>query len=297
MCTAVVSDGFFGRTLDVERSYGEKVVRVEGDAELRFLHEATVKEHPRMIGMGIGGREMPLFFDAMNDAGLCAAALNFCKNAVYHEPKSGAHNVASFEFIPWILANCKTIDEAFLLLGETNITNESISKELKATPLHWMIADKERCLAVESVSTGLEIYENDLGVLTNDPPFFYHLNHISNFLNLNSNVPNNTLCPSVAIKPYSRGLGAFGLPGDYSSSSRFVRAVFAREHTKSLENTIDSRKNRFFHIMNSVSVPYGCVKTETGEDSYTVYTSCMDIENKCYNFTTYMCGKIQSYFF
>ena len=293
MCTAIYSDGFFGRTLDIERSFGEEVVITPKDFRLSFLREPAKETHMAMIGMATVREGMPLYFDAMNEAGLCIAALNFPKNAVYNPWREDMFNVASFELIPWVLSASSSVSEAVELLRKTNITNDNFSSELMATPLHWMISDREKSITVEPTRSGLEIYENPFGVLTNNPPFSYHINHISNFMHLTSNMPKNTLCSSVDLEPYSRGMGALGLPGDFSSSSRFVRAVFAKEHTTSLKNEKNDRINRFFHIMDTVSVPYGCVKTDAGENSYTLYTSCMDVETKTYYFTTYMCRKIQ----
>lgn len=47
------------------------------------------------------------------------AGLNFVGNAAYSEPdlkglngESNIENVAVFEFIPWILSQCATVDEA-----------------------------------------------------------------------------------------------------------------------------------------------------------------------------------------
>ena len=294
MCTAISTDGLFGRTLDVERSYGEEVVITPRDYRIDLVREPAIKFHQSMIGMATVREGRPLYFDAMNESGLCIAALNFPKNAVYNPPRENMNNVASFEFIPWVLCNSSSVAQAVELLKRTNITNDNFSAELSSTPLHWLVSDKVRSITVESVESGLRIYENSFGVLTNNPPFSYHIEHISNFVHLNPNVPKNTLCPRVEVELYSRGMGAMGLPGDFSSTSRFVRAVYAKTHTESLKNSKNDRIYRFFHIMDTVNVPFGCVKTETGENSYTLYTSCMDMETKTYYFTTYMCRKIQS---
>ena len=284
MCTAVCDGGLFGRTLDLEYSYSEAAVITPRNFEFRFLCGKTLKNHPAIIGIAYVTRNFPLYYDAMNEAGLCIAGLNFPGNATYFKPREDKYNVASFEVIPWVLSKCRSVREAVELLWNTNITGESFSSDLAATPLHWLISDKKESVTVESVESGLMIYDNPYGVLTNNPPFNYHTMYISNFMSLDSFQSKNTLAREVEMSHYSRGMGAIGLPGDYSSSSRFVRAVFAKEHTS---DRCAHNINRFFHILDTVTVPKGCVKTDEGKDVMTVYSSCVDMDSLEYHFTTY----------
>ena len=295
MCTAVSINGethLFGRTLDVDCSYGESVIITPRNFRLEFLHEKAEKSHLAMIGIGCVRDGVPLYFDAMNESGLSAAGLNFTISAKYHPFADGLHNIASFEVISWVLSQCKTLCDAKELLKSTNITSDNFSAALPTTPLHWIIADKTGAITVESVSSGLEIHENSLGVLTNEPPFNYHVTHLSDFLQLTPNAPKNNICRELTLAPYSRGMGAMGLPGDFSSSSRFVRAFFVKSH---IETSPESDEiNRFFHVMNSVSIPLGCSKNEYGQNMYTLYTSCADSSSLTYHFTTYSDCQIRS---
>ena len=99
---------------------------------------------------------------------------------------------------------------------------------MPAAPLHWMLADRERCLVLEAVEEGLKIYENPFGVLTNNPPFPYHRENMRNYLNLTAGSPCNRLSEELELIPYGQGLGALGLPGDASPASRFVKTVFLK---------------------------------------------------------------------
>lgn len=288
MCTVICDNKLFGRTLDLEYSYDEKVVTVPRNYKFR-ISEEVIESHPAIIGVAHVCDEIPLFYDAINELGLGVAGLNFPGNAVYHIPQENKNNIASFEVIPWILCKCESVDDAEKLLSNTVITNRAFSASLQPTPLHWLISDKNRSITVESTDDGLKIYNNPFGVMTNNPPFPYHMTHISDYLNVDSNPSKNTLCPSVELDQYSRGMGGIGLPGDYSSASRFVRAVFAKNHTSQEKNKI----SRFFHIMETVSVPKGCVKTCEGRDVYSVYTSCADMEDFAYYFITYGCKRIK----
>lgn len=284
MCTAVSYTGdrhYFGRTLDVDSVYGERVIVTPGKYRFDYLHEPYVTDHYSMIGIGCvyGGR--PLYYDAVNERGLAAAGLNFVGNAVYHPYTEKKHNVASFEFIPWLLGCCSDVKEAVKLLSGTVITDESVSTELPASPLHFIISDKSGSVAVESDKNGLNVYENSYGVLTNNPAFPYHIIRAAECMGLSPHQPENTLCKDGDLPAYSRGLGAVGLPGDFSSASRFIRALYIKSHISETDGI-----GAFFHIMDSVNVPKGCVLTDDGKPSYTVYTSCADTEAAVYYYTT-----------
>lgn len=258
MCTAISKSGYFGRTLDLEGSRGEEAVIMPRRFPVRFLREVNMALHPAIIGCALVNEGLPLWFDAVNEYGLAAAGLNFPEYATYLEPKSDKINLASFELIPFVLSKCRNLCEAAELLKHCNVTPDSVSPNLPTTPLHWMIADREGCIAVEPTRGGLIVYNNPFGVLTNSPPFPVHRDNV---------MLNPRLTPSSAE----------GLPGDWSSESRFLRAAFAKKYTAV------SGVSDFFHILDSVSVPLGCGK----EDWRTVYTSCADLERGDYYFTTY----------
>jgi len=296
MCTAISDLGkfhLFGRTLDVECSFGEEVVITPRNFCFDFLYEPKIRSHPAINGIACVRNGVPLYYDAVNESGLAIAALNFPTNAVYREPVKNRYNVASFELIPWLLSRAESTDAAVELLRNTNVTADSFSKDMPSTPLHWIIADKHRTVTAEAVASGFEIYENPFGVLTNNPPFPYHTTHIADFMGINSLPPKNTICPSAELIKYSGGMGAIGLPGDFSSASRFVRAVFVKSHTVH-EPTEAEEINRFFHIMDSVCVPCGCSKNENGKNNFTLYTSCINTETGDYYFTTYACRSIRA---
>ena len=148
------------------------------------------------------------------------AGLNFPDNAVYQKEKKGMFNPASFELIPWILGRCSSVEEAEALLKNTNITGDAFSLAMPPAPLHWMLADRCRCLVLEPVGTGLNILENPIGVLTNNPPFEYHRWNLSQYMNLQAAPAVNRFAGGLKLKPCSQGVGAAGLPGDASSVSR-----------------------------------------------------------------------------
>ena len=88
------------------------------------------------------------------------------------------------------------------------IVNLSFAPRMPAAPLHWMLADRSKCLVLEAVEEGLKVYENPFGVLTNNPPFPFHQMNMGNYLNLTSKSPKNRFSEGLVLKPCSQGMGA-----------------------------------------------------------------------------------------
>ncbi len=296
MCTAISKNGegycLFGRTLDVEESYREAVVITPRNYLLSFRSGITVDKHYAMIGIGCTADGYPLYFDAVNEFGVAMAALNFPESAVYHPLVPDKQNIASFELIPWILSRCANAEEALEALRCANIVRDSFSSDLAATSLHWMLSHKGRCFAVESVEDGLKIYEDPFEVLTNEPPFPCQIKGLVPYMGLSAGQPRNDLCGAEIIND-SLGLGGIGLPGDHSSRSRFVRALFTKENTV-FSKYADDAVNDFFHVIDTVSVPRGCVEGRDGRAHFTAYASCADCNSLVYHYTTYACRQIRS---
>lgn len=289
MCTAVAynSNGlYFGRTLDNDFSYNESITVTPRNFSLKFRNSNKIKKHYAIIGMAYVTENYPLYYDAMNESGLCMAGLNFIGNAKYNNQIKEKKNVAQFEMIPWVLSQCKSINEAEKLLKNVNITNDTFNKNLQAAELHWIIADKEKTITVESLEDGLRIYENPVGVLTNNPPFDEQLFSLNNYMHLSPKEPTNTFSDKLNLKRYSRGMGAIGLPGDLSSQSRFIRASFINTNSIKTENETESI-SQFFHILDSVEQPMGCCILENGKYEKTIYSSCCCADTGIYCYTSY----------
>ena len=288
MCTAVSyknGDAYFGRNLDLERGYGEGVVITPRRYLLPMRKVQTLPNHYAMIGMATIADNFPLYFDATNEKGLSMAGLNFPGNAVYHDCVPGKDNIAPFELIPWVLGQCASVAEAKQLMSRMNLANISFSEQLPASPLHWMISDKNFSIAIESLADGLHVYDDPFEVLTNNPPFDYHRINMSNYMSLHAGPADNHFRENAHLHNYSLGMGAIGLPGDFSSASRFVRAFFVKENSGAARDEASSI-NQFFHILNAVAMPKGCVWTERGFE-YTRYSSCCNADKGIYYYTTY----------
>ena len=288
MCTAVCyrkNSSYFGRNLDLDRVYGERVVITPRNYAIKMRCEKDITSHYAMIGMACVVDDFPLYFEATNEKGLSMAGLNFPENAVYYDFAEEKYNVTPFELVPWILAQCSCIDEAKALLGKINLVNVDFSEQLPLSPLHWMISDNKFSLVVEPLKDGLKIYDDPFEVLSNNPPFEYHYTNVSNYMGLCIGHSTSQFRESIPMKNYSLGMGALGLPGDFSSTSRFIRALFVKENSVSEDNEA-SNVNQFFHILNAVAMPKGCVLA-TEDFEYTLYSSCCNADRGIYYYTTY----------
>ncbi len=280
MCTAVhivCEHGLFGRTLDVTHGYEEQIVIAPRKMQFTFSNGQTGNDHFAMIGMAYLTEKGPLYFDAMNEHGLCMAGLRF-PEASYAVPQGTAREIAPYELISRVLSSCRTTEEAVALLRDNRIVRLSFSPTLPITPLHWLIADRHRSVTVECVDGQTVLYDNPFGVLTNAPSFSTMAALIPHYCHLSPNTTGASQQP-----PYSYGIGAVGLPGDLTSMSRFVRAQFFKQYARWEE---PRPIGQFFHLMDTVKQMKGVTRTDEG-DEYTRYTSCCDQQERVYYYTTY----------
>lgn len=288
MCTAITfrtKDHYFGRNLDFEHGFGQAVVITPRNYPFTFRKSVSMENHYAIIGMAVVEQGYPLYFDGTNEKGLSMAGLYFPGNAVYQPVKPRMNNITPFEFIPWILGDCENISQAKEKLRNLNLLDIAYSDHYPLSPLHWIIADRDTSLVVEPMADGIQVFENPVGVLTNNPPFDFHLHNLTGYLNLTREEPTNRFAPNCRFSPYSRGMGAIGLPGDLSSPSRFVRAAFVKLNSVCEGNDAASI-NQFFHILGSVSQQEGCARVGNAFEK-TIYTSCCNTDTGIYYYTTY----------
>ncbi len=284
MCTSITYKHYFGRTLDVPFSFGEEIVITPRYYPFSFKEIHCLKTHYAMIGVAKIIEDYPLYYDATNEKGLSMAGLNF-PEAHYQDYQSTKDNITPFEFIPWILGQCSCVEETKKLLEHINLVNISFNEETPLAPLHWIIADQNQAITVECLKDGMRIYDNDIGVLTNSPQFDIQRFVLNNYMHLSIQNPQNTFSNKIDLKAYSMGMGAIGLPGDTSSISRFVRATYTKLNAICMDNEYDE-VNQFFHILGAVKQIKGCVLV--GQDyETTFYTSCCDMNNCIYYYTSY----------
>lgn len=289
MCTAATyktKDFYFGRTLDYDFSYVDEVTVTPRNYPFHFCNMGDMVKHYAMIGMAYVAGDYPLYYEAVNEKGLGMAGLNFVGNSDYKEKAPDKDNVAPFEFIPWILGQCDSVKEAKVLLDKINLINTPFSREMPLAQLHWLIADRNEAVTVEAVKEGIKIYNNPVGVLTNNPPFNEQMFQLNNYMHLSTKEPRNLFSDKLPLHTYCRGMGALGLPGDLSSQSRFTRAAFVKMNSVSGDSEYESI-SQFFHILGSVDQQRGCCDIGDGKFEITIYTSCCNTDKGIYYYTTY----------
>ncbi|MBE6584762.1 MAG: choloylglycine hydrolase family protein [Ruminococcaceae bacterium] len=293
MCTAVIfgkNNRYFGRNLDYERTFGEYVVVTPRNHELKFRFMPNVKSHAAFIGTAAVIDGYPLYYEATNEHGLSIAGLNFVGNCHFAKTTLDmCDNVCQFELIPYILGRCISVRETRQIIDRLNLVGERFAPELPIAELHWMIADKKECVVLEITEEGTRVYDDPFGVLTNNPPFYYHEKNICVYRSLSAKDRQQGFSDSFSLGAFSRGMGAMGLPGDWSSTSRFVRAAFVRANATFRQGSVKDEHaeiNQFFHILRSVAMVDGCVGVENGFE-YTQYSCCCDAQKGIYYFKRY----------
>lgn len=286
MCTAIsfrAEDFYFGRTLDYDCMFQSEVVVMPRNYPLRFRFLEEMPHHYALCGMAYIRDGVPLFYDGMNEKGLAVAALSFGEDIVYSEESIGIQNIASFEVIPYILAACKSAREAKEQLKSAVITDTPFDSELPPSPLHWIFADGRECFVAEYSKEGMNIYDDCFGILTNAPAFPFQKENLNDYMGVSAKVEENRFCVDLPLQRYSRGMGGIGLPGDFSSRSRFVRGTFLKFNSCPEG---DDRVGEVFSLLSGVSIPKGAVVLEEERYHRTLYTSCMNVSRGEYYYTT-----------
>ncbi len=284
MCTAIAIRGkekfYFGRNMDIYYPMEFETARIDGTRGFKFSCGKSLQKCHSVIGTAVVSGDYPLYADAMNEKGLCMAGLEFPEYAHYAKVATdGRIAVSPYEFIAWVLTQCADVDEAEEVISRCCLVDRPFSESLPLTPLHWMIADRKRCIVVESVREGMRVYNGDCNVLTNAPDYPFHAVNLRQYANLSAVQPSGK---GVFGAPFSSGFGAIGLPGDFSSASRFVKAAFICENASFVIDRAVDGVSELLHSLFTVAVPRGAVKTKDGAYNVTVYTSCMDVENGRY---------------
>lgn len=297
MCTSIAfntKDFYFGRNMDVGFNFGEQVVVTPRNYSFAFKKEKSLSSHYALIGMASVVDNYPLYAEAANEKGLCMAGLNFPEYAYFSEKSiEGKSNITPYEIIPWVLAQCENVMQARELLNNVNMISIPFKDGLPIAQLHWHIADKNESIVLESTTAGLNIYSNPLNVLTNPPGFEFHLTNTAQYLNLRTDQPSNIFSKEKNIKPFAKGMGSIGLPGDFSPVSRFIKAAYLLINSQCDSNDSSSIAH-FFHLLDSVAVTDGAIIVE-GTDKYiTTYSCCINADKGEYYYKTYSNNQLTS---
>jgi len=292
MCTGIrFSDGdgnlYLARNLDWTSGYGEQVVLTPSGYVPKSPFSAVPGIRHAVIGMGIVEDDTPLYFDCGNDAGIAVAGLNFPGYAQYAPgPVEGATNVAAFEFPLWVASQFESVDEAEAALDQVVIVDRPINEKYPSSLLHWIIGDSARAIVVEYTGDGMHVFDDDVDVLANQPGFPWHHENLRNYLNTAPDFPEDTVLGRAHLAPFGSGSLMRGIPGDYYSPSRFVRAAYVNAHYPE-KGSEEENVSRAFHTLQQVAMVDGCAAMGSGEFEKTIYTGLFSSRTTTYYWNTY----------
>lgn len=293
MCTALTlktPDGYhlFGRNMDLEYTFGQHPIVVPRKFEYIDKISGEMKQTKyAIVGMASVVENHPLFAEAVNEKGLGCAGLNFPAAYWEKEAVEGMENMPPYDLIPWITGNFETIDELRPHLDKVNLVGVPFAENLQLPTLHWIVTDLTgKSIVIEKTKEAFKVYDNPVGVMTNAPSFDWHTTNLSQYMNVIPTQPQARNWSDLELKPIGSGTGAIGLPGDFSSPSRFVRVAFLRAKIV-IENKENDGIVEFFHILNNVAMVKGGVITADNKNEITQYTSCMCQEKGLYYYKTY----------
>ena len=299
MCTALSlasneGNNFFGRNMDIECYFNQQVMIVpEGYKYVNKVTGQLVTNKKAYIGMGTIIDNHPAMAEAMNENGLACAGLNFVGYAHYEkEPAKDKNNIAPYDFIQWVVSGYDTVQEVKAAIKDIELVEVPIMEGIKVANLHWMITDKTgETIVVEKTIEGIRVYDNTVGVMTNNPTFDWQITNLNEYINLSQNQPEDTMWSEQKLKALGVGAGTRGIPGDFGSVSRFIRMAYIRAKSPKINNNIEAI-TQFFHMLDYAKMIRGGVITRDGLEDVTLYSSCMDQENAIYYYKTYKNSRI-----
>lgn len=299
MCTGVrFSDNngnmYFGRNLDWSVPYGQKVVVMPRGYKYTSGFLGEIKTQYAVIGMGIVAENTPLFFDCANEAGLAVAGLNFPGYAKYAETAvDGKTNIAAYEFPMWVAMNFPTVDAVEEALKSAVIVAKPINDQYPVSMLHWIIGDANRSIVVEYTERGMEVFHNDVDILTNQPGYAWHKENLRNYMNLASEMPKHVDWGKARMTAFGSGSMMRGIPGDYYAPSRFVRVAYLNTHYPT-KDTEEENVSRLFHTLTGVAMIDGAAAMGDGAFEKTIYTGGYSTATQTYYYSTYEDPAIKS---
>lgn len=287
MCTGISvfskqGNPFWGRTQEFDMDLEYLGLIIPAQTVIQASLTEYVAKHS-FVGVSIKGADMVV--DGVNDAGLAGGSFYF-GNVNRYEPKSeieaaGKLPLAGEEFVTWALANCKNVEE----VREKALAEVAISSDGgmlgTSLPQHYVFQDlSDKSLVVEpSIPGSFEIYDNLVGTFTNSPKFDWHVTNLENYVGLSQEIAPARKIGEANIFSSGKGNGLYGIPGDFTPHSRFVRATFLNQFSDPVDD--DKAIELIFHVLDSFDIPKGVVVSgDNHKVQFTQYTSAYDLKEK-----------------
>lgn len=210
-------------------------------------------------------------FEGLNSAGIGISG-NLA-NAQYPTDKSGP-TISSDDLVLYVLSQAGSLLDAAKLLSDINISSP--------WQYHYLLTDSNGySLVVEFLGGQAVFSDNNPRVMTNNPDYQSQLANLNNYAHLQNWFPGSVLPDSG---DQFHGQGMLGMPGDWMSPSRFVRASYMLQFLAAgtAENcTTDYAGYITQMILNSVSLTSGIDlgSSDTGLPIYTQIQIVKDQKN------------------
>ncbi len=249
--------------------------------------------------VGANAFGLPMVVDGMNDRGLYLGEFFFPGYAGYATVTSDnvSRAMAGYQYGMWILGNFTTVAEVKAAFDRVVLAPTVVPELQMAPPVHFRIVDKSgAAVVIEPLNGKLVIYDDPFGVLTNSPTFDWQMTNLGNYVGLSPNNRSNLTAGGYTVNGFGQGSGLYGLPGDYTPPSRFVRAV-AFEQSAVQPATASDAVQQVFHILNNFDIPVGAVRDDsTGKtiDEWTLWTTAEDLTNLQFYFRTFTDQSLRS---
>lgn len=229
--------------------------------------------------VGIYTEYEPFVVEGINETGLSAGLFFFPQYGEYapYDPQHSDRTLCDMQFVSWVLSQFSSIDQVKKALDKIDL----VTLDHKIGSVHWRIAQPDGRMVVLEVVGGVpHFYENTLGVLTNAPGFPWHMTNLNNYINLEPGTEAaRDLKPGITLQSLGHGSGMLGLPGDFTSPSRFVRAAFYQTTSPDWATGFDTVVQAF-HILNNFDIPIGSQHAKAdipkGMPSATQFTAATD---------------------
>ncbi|MCL5036018.1 MAG: choloylglycine hydrolase family protein [Chloroflexi bacterium] len=235
---------------------------------------------------------IPLITDGINEKGLACGGFfqpGFAEYEAVTE-KDYPRTISCQDFGSWVLGTCATTAEVREKLPGIHVCEAIMGPWKTVPPLHFVVTDETGdSIIIEYTGGKLHIYDNKIGVITNSPSYDWQIRNLRNYIGLKAENNPPIVVNGVKLEQFSQGSGSIGLPGDFTSPSRFVRAYFLLNNAypgKDADEGIETA----FRILNQFDIPHGALRNVMGDkviSDTTQWTSAADLKNRRYFFHTY----------
>lgn len=293
----VAKDGSLvhGRTLEFGIKIDTSIIFVPREYEF----QGTTSQGPgltykaKYAALGAMTFDSVIMMDGINEKGLAVGTFYFPGFAEYATITSDNQSKAlsPIDFSNWLITQFATIDEVKAGLSQVVIA-PIVFKEWgnEPPPFHYVVYDKTgKSLVIEPVKGQLVVYDNPLGVCTNSPNFDWHMTNLRNFINLTPFNVKPLKVEGIDLAPLGQGSGMVGIPGDFTSPSRFIQAAIF-SITAIPSQTAEEAVLQTFHILNQFDIPVGIAREKEGDvihTDYTMITCVRDPQALKFYFKTY----------